>query len=234
VSLSICDVKGFAMKMADLSRTSGVPVATIKFYVREGLLHPGRATAVNQAEYDESHVARLRLIRALAEAGRLSLAQIGEVLAQLDDDSVSLHDALGVSQDAMAEPRLRNHDDHVSARIEVDALVDELGWRVRPEAAVRDLLADAIVLLRLHGSEYQPVLREIGAQVTEMAMFEMATVDDSSRSEAMEYTVIGTIAYEAAYAALRRLALEHASAERWHPQVSARRRRTPNSRPGGR
>ena len=31
------------MLMAELSRRSGVPVATIKYYLREGLLPPGEA-----------------------------------------------------------------------------------------------------------------------------------------------------------------------------------------------
>ena len=54
------------MRIAELSRDSGVPVPTIKYYVREGLLPPGELTSPNQAQYDASHLRRLRLIRALA------------------------------------------------------------------------------------------------------------------------------------------------------------------------
>ena len=42
--------------MGELSRRSGVPIPTIKFYLREGLLPPGVATAANQADYDEEHL----------------------------------------------------------------------------------------------------------------------------------------------------------------------------------
>jgi len=36
--------------MSALSRTTGVPVAAVKYYLREGLLPPGAPTGVNQAE----------------------------------------------------------------------------------------------------------------------------------------------------------------------------------------
>ena len=35
------------------------------------------------------------------------------------------------------------------------------------------------------------------------------------RAQQVEHTVVGTVVFEVAYAALRRMALEHASAQRW-------------------
>ena len=64
------------MRISELSRRSGVPVATIKYYVREGLLPAGEPTAINQALYDERHLARIELIRALREGADLSIATI--------------------------------------------------------------------------------------------------------------------------------------------------------------
>jgi DNA-binding transcriptional MerR regulator len=49
------------MRLSDLSAASGVPVATVKYYLREGLLPPGRLTAATSAQYDDSHLQRLRL-----------------------------------------------------------------------------------------------------------------------------------------------------------------------------
>src|ERR1700716_801088 len=48
--------EGHRMRMAELSAESGVPVATIKYYLREGLLPPGERTSRNQARYDDVHV----------------------------------------------------------------------------------------------------------------------------------------------------------------------------------
>jgi DNA-binding transcriptional MerR regulator len=68
----------------ELSRRSGVPRSTIKFYLREGLLAPGEASAPKQARYGEAHLERLRLIRALREVARLPLDVIGRVTRELD------------------------------------------------------------------------------------------------------------------------------------------------------
>ena len=55
------------MRIGELSKAAGVPVPTIKYYLREGLLAPGELTSPNQASYGEAHIRRLRLIRALVD-----------------------------------------------------------------------------------------------------------------------------------------------------------------------
>ncbi|MYU47619.1 MerR family transcriptional regulator, partial [Streptomyces sp. SID7803] len=52
------------MRLSELSERSGIATATIKYYLREGLLPPGERLSATQAEYDESHLRRLRLVRA--------------------------------------------------------------------------------------------------------------------------------------------------------------------------
>lgn len=44
------------MKVSELARATGVPIPTIKYYLREGMLAPGRRTSVNRAWYDHGHV----------------------------------------------------------------------------------------------------------------------------------------------------------------------------------
>jgi DNA-binding transcriptional MerR regulator len=72
------------MRLAELSRRSGVPRSTIKFYLREGLLAPGAATARNQASYGSQHLERLELIRGLREVAGLPLEAVGRVTRELD------------------------------------------------------------------------------------------------------------------------------------------------------
>ena len=79
------------MRISALSARSGVAVATIKFYLREGLLPPGTATATNQADYDETHVRRLRLIRALIDVGGVPVASARAVVEALDREIDELH-----------------------------------------------------------------------------------------------------------------------------------------------
>ena len=87
------------MRIGELSRRTGVPVPTIKYYVREGLLPAGQLTSPNQASYDDAHERRLRLIRALLDVGGLKVAAIAEVLAAVDDPGRSVHKVLGVATD---------------------------------------------------------------------------------------------------------------------------------------
>lgn len=46
------------MRLAELSERSGVSTATIKYYLREGLLTSGRQVNATTADYDESHLRR--------------------------------------------------------------------------------------------------------------------------------------------------------------------------------
>src|SRR2546422_2141244 len=93
------------MKIAELSRRSGVSGPTIKYYVREGLLRAGELTSPNQAHYDDTHLRRLRLIRALVDVGGLSIAATREVLAAIDEPRESIHETLGKAQSATTPRR---------------------------------------------------------------------------------------------------------------------------------
>lgn len=92
------------MKIAELSEETGVAVASIKYYVREGLLPPGEHAGRNVVSYDASHVRRLRLIRALREIGGLSVDVIRTVLETADDRDKTLHNVLGAVQRSLASP----------------------------------------------------------------------------------------------------------------------------------
>ena len=118
------------MRISELSSHTEIPVATIKFYLRENLLHDGVRTAATQAQYDQSHVARLRLIRALIGPGGLSIAAAHQVIQAIEEPPESVHELLGVAAAAVAGPNLE------------DALraLDEAGFTL-PEGAL-DLYQD--------------------------------------------------------------------------------------------
>ena len=94
------------MRISQLSAQTDVPVATIKFYLRERLLHDGVRTSPTQAQYDESHVARIRLIRALMGPGGLSVAAAYRVIKAIDEPPESVHELLGVAASAVPGPSL--------------------------------------------------------------------------------------------------------------------------------
>ncbi len=68
------------MKISELSERSGLSIATVKYYLREGLLPPGARLARNQSAYSETHLERLRIVRALRQDAGLSVREIGRII----------------------------------------------------------------------------------------------------------------------------------------------------------
>jgi DNA-binding transcriptional MerR regulator len=211
--------------MAELSRVTGVTVATLKYYLREGVLPAGTATAVNQAEYHAGHVRRVRLIRALLDLGGLGMADVRTVVAAVDDDETSIHDAFALAQDAMVPHRRREGELFARAQAEADRFVARHGLQVRPSAKVRTMLADALAALTAYQFEGLPVTDDgvVDSSVLDgwvpgllqQAEAEVGVTAGLPRDEQMGVSVVGTVAFEAAAAAVRRMALEHASARRF-------------------
>src|SRR5262245_32595308 len=126
------------MQMSELSRESGVPVATVKYYLREGLLPPGTATSATRATYDESHLRRLRLVRALVEVGNLRLDNVRTILAAVDEGA-DLHHTIGAAHTALAP----EGDPSAEAMDAVERLLRRRRWRVEEDNANRRALATA-------------------------------------------------------------------------------------------
>lgn len=68
------------LKMSELAEASGVPVPTIKHYLREGLLPEPVKTSRNMAYYPPEFVDRIKLIKRLQEERYLPLKAIKDVL----------------------------------------------------------------------------------------------------------------------------------------------------------
>ncbi len=202
--------------MAELSQRSGVSIATIKFYLREGLLAPGTATGRNQADYPEEYLRRLRLIRALIDVGGLTVAGAKGVIQAIDDPAVFGHHLLGVAHWSITKQSRwdRSSPQWIAARREVGERIAKLGWRVSPEAAALDQLADAIAAMRELGQEDLLSLLEVYAPAMEtLAQKEVdLVVARGERTSMVEGVITGTVLGEAILTALRRLAQEHASA----------------------
>ena len=208
-----------------------MPVPTIKYYLRQGLVPPGIATAVNQADYGDDHAHRLRLIRVLREVGELSIAQIQPILSALDDERLTVHEVLrvphrslasgsraaDVSSDRRAAMGGGDAADDVRAQADVDDFLNDLGWQVARDAPARRTLADTLLALRRRGRDAGPeVFRPYAAIADDLAEREVASLPaGGTRLDTLEAMVIGTVVFEAALTALRRLAHEHHSSRRF-------------------
>jgi DNA-binding transcriptional MerR regulator len=203
------------MRIAELSRRSGVPVATIKYYMREGLVPQGERTMPNQASYDDSHLRRLRLARALIDVGGLPVAVARDVLHTLDDERSSLHDLLGKAQYAATARKGADADTEEWRRAEEDvhALIARRGWIIRPEGPALHSLTEAIAMFRRLGQDsYLKLLGRYADAAEQLAAAEVAHVVAQPDIEGMaEAVVVGTVLGDALMAALRRLAQEAVS-----------------------
>lgn len=196
------------MRISQLAAAADIPVATVKYYLRDGLLHEGLRTSATQATYDDSHLRRLQLIRALTGPAGLSLAATRKVLAVLEDPPPSAPDVLAAAHAAVAPAPAEPTDD---AR--AHALLQRWGWTstCHHEATI-SALARAV-----HGLEdagFDPgdeTLDEYARSMLELAEREIAGAPLDSAEEATRYVVLGTVLIEPLLLALRRLAQGHAS-----------------------
>ncbi|MEU1081283.1 MerR family transcriptional regulator [Streptomyces sp. NPDC005908] len=208
------------MRISELSRRSGVSNATIKYYLREGLLPPGRATAATQAEYDESHLRRLRLIRALTGVRGLSVASAKQVLDASSAHQTDTHRLLGIvfgiwpSEAGRPETQA---DGPPEPSPEAAALVEAMGWSVSDYNPARQVIDQTLRTLRSLGIDYdwQTLLpyAELAARTARHDLDRLDTITDPL--EKAEQAVLLTFLLEPALMALRRLAQEDESIVRY-------------------
>ncbi len=201
------------MRIGELSRTTGVPVATVKHYLREGLLPRGEATSRTQAEYGQQHVRRLRLVRALTDVGGLSLAAARAVLDAVDAPDTSLDDALGTVSEALP-PSAPDDVDTTAAR----RAVELAGWRVWPRSAALRQLAMAMAAVTDAGLDASPELVAQRARLlAPLVGAEVGDVPTTSTADAVEFVALGTVMHEPLLLALRRLGHQDAAVRRFRP-----------------
>ena len=189
------------MLMSELSARTGAPVPTLKFYLREGLLHPGEALSRTRAAYDETHVRRVGVIRALTETVGLSVQQARGVLEVIDEPGPSLYDAFGRALGNLP-PTVAEADDYPRAR----AVVERLGWAYEPRhVAVRQLEQALTAAAALGVPLADERLAAYAPHVRAIAEFDVSRIPGDPDA-AIEYAVLGTAAHEPVLAALRRLA----------------------------
>ncbi|MDN0199656.1 MerR family transcriptional regulator [Streptomyces sp. S.PNR 29] len=202
------------MQLAELSARSGVSTATIKYYLREGLLHPGRRVTATQAEYDEEHLRRLRLVRALIQVGRIPVSSAREVLTALGDEELDRHERLGTAVWALPHGPEPDEGDPATeaARRSADTLLERLGWGYGESGEAASpayrMLVTAIATLSRLGypcgvDDLEPYARAMERiAVTDLDLVERYGTPD----EQVEAAVALTVLYEPVLLSLRRLA----------------------------
>jgi DNA-binding transcriptional MerR regulator len=207
-----------AYTVSELAEETRVPVARIKFYLREQLLPPANLGAKKRAYYGAAHVQRLRLIHALRQVAELGVPAIRELCRLLDEapasdlGSVVLHviDAL-----ARGEPRASSLSARqlTRAREELSQVLTTHGVRVRANAPALADLARALLGLR----------SAVGAEVPAQALLPyldamraLAEADFAATQHLLTdpagvalSATFGTVLWEPILILLRRIAHEH-------------------------
>ncbi|HET6968027.1 MAG TPA: MerR family transcriptional regulator [Ornithinibacter sp.] len=220
--MPLSDVKPLEspMRVSELAATTGVPVHTLKYYLREGLLMPGEATSRTRAEYTAEHVDRVRLVRALVEHGGVGIAGVRAILAALDSPPPSRHELLGVAHGVLpggsGGAGATDAGDDRDVDPAVVAFVERLDWGVGDCSAAVHALASAVTRARSAGLP----LPDADLEGYARAMRSVAEVDlevagrARSPEEAMRTVVLGTVLVDPVLLALRRLAQQAESATR--------------------
>ncbi|MEU5212168.1 MerR family transcriptional regulator [Streptomyces sp. NPDC020742] len=211
------------MRLAELSERSGVSTATIKYYLRERLLPPGRSVTATQSEYGEEHLRRLRLVRALIQIGRIPVSAAREVVAAVEDDSRDHLSRLGTAIEALPHgpaPDERDAATDVARRTAV-ALLEEVDWRFNLAYADRSpafgmLVAALAALHRLGYACDLPHLLPYARRAAELAVSDLDLVEEyRTPTEQVEAAVALTVLYEPVLLSLRRLAEAEESNRRY-------------------
>lgn len=120
------------MTIGELASAVQCPVATIRFYEKEGLLPEPRRTAANYRSYGQPHLARLRFVRHCRGLD-MSHGEIRALIALLDQPD----QACGLANNILDEHILR-----VQARIQelvqLESQLRELRGRCQAERKVED------------------------------------------------------------------------------------------------
>lgn len=146
------------VKMSALARLSGVPAATIKHYLREGLLPaPDVKTSRNMAFYDASLVDRIRQIKDLQRTHFLPLKVIKGVLERRvsDDDDAETAAAIQRALDSMAPTDVRTRAQLIASGLAEKDLhfFESLGLVAPVERhGIVVYTGDDLALLRILGS----------------------------------------------------------------------------------
>ncbi|HEY6799595.1 MAG TPA: MerR family transcriptional regulator [Agromyces sp.] len=196
------------MRISEVCRLTGVTTTTMKYYLREGLVHPGERVGPNQTAYDDSHVQRVRLVRALIETGGLSIAAAKQVISTLDTEDASLAYTFEATQHALCGDGASGESARPAARDRIAELAAAHDWTTTAENPGFDLAGQALDAFSAIGfTPSDEFLDAYAAAAATIAKADFAALATRTRPELIaELMVVGTVVGDALVAGLRRLA----------------------------
>jgi len=194
------------VQVSELAELTQVSVTTVKYYIREGMLAAGDSLGPRRAIYNDSHVRRIRLIKALTGQVGLSLTQTKAILELIDEPTSSLIDRLADATRVLAAAAGADEIDTDKSYPRAEQAVGWLGEQYRAEPPAAALLENALRAIEAAGFQLHPDQFAVyGEHMLAIAASEIAHIP-SDPAEAVQYAVLGTVLFEPVLAAIRRLA----------------------------
>lgn len=180
------------MQLKELSASTGVSAASIKFYLREGLLPRGDEIHPTRAEYGTRHVERLELISGLRSVVGLRIDQIRTLIGLIEDAGVSRLELLGKTQAMVMGAPAEAVQDHPL----VGELLTTQHWPDAPSEA-RAMLSNILREMEAMGlSVSADVVLGYARAAEQVAQQDLGTVfDTQSRDQAVLAVAVGVRAY---------------------------------------
>lgn len=196
------------MRISELAERSGASVATVKYYLREELLHPGTAVSARETAFDDTHLARVRLIRGLVHVLGASINQVREVLDIISEPSQTVVQAMGRATSALpAAGQPRGADVAEGGADVATGLLDRLGMEYEPDSPAVQQLDVALRLAERVGITVDDdQVRAYGDAARAIAAADFARIPWGDPEGALQFAVLGTALYEPVLLALRRIA----------------------------
>lgn len=201
----------------ELAAESGVSVASIKYYLREGLLPAPESGRPRRAYYDERHRRRLATIRALRDVGGLSIEVIRRALAAIDEPGGDAVDVISPAIDALAPPVTEGDPELERARKDVKKAFRKL--EVRPHAGSRETVARTLAAVRkmASGSDKRFEVADVEQYIAWLTPLAYAEIEReptrqilrSDKETSLEIAILGTVLFEPLLIGLRRALHEH-------------------------
>lgn len=197
------------MRISELSARTGIPVPRIKYYIREDLLPRGSSDQAKRAEYDEGHVRRLRLIRALVSIGGMPVARARRVLDELDLPRSEPMGLLGLIFGSLSpSPAARDDSAWDEAERRLDDVLERQGWHADGENPARLQIVRAMsTMIELGHDSMLDHLDVYAAAAEQVARADLASIRDAEDlSSILERSVVGSLLGDAFFNGLRRIA----------------------------
>ena len=191
------------MKISELATATGVPLATIKLYQREGLLMPGDAVTRTRSDYGPQHVERVTTIRTLAALPGYTYQVLRELFGLIDDSSRPASERIGAAVPKL--PAASTASESIPLAL---AAARSLGLELDEESAVAGQFGAALKSAEAVGIPCSDErLAFYWNHIRAIAEFELAGVAEAADpNAAVQYAITGTAVYEHLILSMRRLA----------------------------